>query len=269
MMKAPLIRRARARDASTRRGGGFGLDDDDAGVSSLPPRRWRRGARDRRARRRRREARARDDRDDAVDDDARFDIGRAVVVLVYRSRVAVRRVVARVRGRGCAASRRAVGVGGAVAERGGGGAGGDPSAVNAELKAARRADEILSIVAARGERLDFVNVATAVNTLYKVANARDNLRGDPRYARLLELVRRRCRAFRARQVANVVHGLGVLCADRGAGDVDAETAGELMRAVEREIDSMDPSGGRERLQRPDEAPRGGGGHVSGAMETPL
>ena len=112
--------------------------------------------------------------------------------------------------------------------------------MNEELKAARRADEILSIVADRGERLDSVNVATAVNRLYKVANARDNLRGDPRYARLLELVRRLCRAFRAREVANVVHGLGVLCADRGAGDVDAETAGEVMLAVEREIDSMNP-----------------------------
>ena len=112
--------------------------------------------------------------------------------------------------------------------------------MNEELKAARRAAEILSIVADRGERLDSVNVATAVNRLYKVANARDNLRGDPRYARLLELVRRLCRAFRAREVANVVHGLGVLCADRGAGDVDAETAGEVMLAVEREIDSMIP-----------------------------
>ena len=79
-----------------------------------------------------------------------------------------------------------------------------------------------------------------MNTLWKVANARDNLRGDPRYARLLELVRSRCRAFRAHAVANVVHGLGALCADQGADDVDAETAGELMRAVEREIDSMVP-----------------------------
>ena len=47
-----------------------------------------------------------------------------------------------------------------------------PALVNEELKAARRADEILSIVADRGERLDSVNVATAVNRLYKVANAR-------------------------------------------------------------------------------------------------
>ena len=78
-----------------------------------------------------------------------------------------------------------------------------------------------------------MNVATAVNKLWKVANSRDNLSGDPRYARLLELVRRRCRAFRAQAVANVIHGLGVLCADKGAGDVDAETAGELLLAVER------------------------------------
>ena len=131
--------------------------------------------------------------------------------------------------------------------RGGRGAGGrapgkpfNPRLVNSELKAARSADDILSIVAAGGERLDFINVATAVNTLYKVASKRDNLRGDPRYARLLELVRLRCRAFRAQAVANVVHGLGVLCADKGAGDVDAETAGEVMLAVEREIDSMIP-----------------------------
>ena len=72
-----------------------------------------------------------------------------------------------------------------------------------------------------------------MNRLYKVANARDDLRGDPRCARLLELVRRRCRAFRAREVANVVHGLGVLCAGKGVGDVDVETAGDLMRAMER------------------------------------
>ena len=78
-----------------------------------------------------------------------------------------------------------------------------------------------------------MNVATAVNKLAKVARERDNLRGDPRYARLLELVRLRCRELQARHVANVVHGLGVLCADKGAGDVDADTAGELIRMVER------------------------------------
>jgi hypothetical protein len=151
--------------------------------------------------------------------------------------------VASWRGFAAAGARRPAGGGYGGGRGGGGRAPGTPfipQRVNSELKAARSADAILSIVAAGGERLDFIHVATAVNTLWKVANARDNLRGDPRYARLLELVRSRCRAFRAHAVANVVHGLGALCADQGADDVDAETAGELMRAVEREIDSMVP-----------------------------
>ena len=107
--------------------------------------------------------------------------------------------------------------------------------LNGEIVASRSAAELLSIVAERGGDFNEVNVATAVNKLAKVARERDNLRGDPRYARLLELVRLRCRELQARHVANVVHGLGVLCADKGAGDVDAETAGELM-----------PAGGEER-----------------------
>ena len=151
--------------------------------------------------------------------------------------------VASWRGFAAAGARRSAGGGYGGGRGGGGRAPGTPfipQRVNSELKAARSADAILSIVAAGGERLDFIHVATAVNTLWKVANARDNLRGDPRYARLLELVRSRCRAFRAHAVANVVHGLGAMCADQGADDVDAETAGELMRAVEREIDSMVP-----------------------------
>jgi hypothetical protein len=109
-----------------------------------------------------------------------------------------------------------------------------PALLNQEIKTARSADEILDLTVSHGDRFRPRDVATAVNVLYKVARERDILRGDPRYARLLELVRLRCRQFDARGVANVVHGLGVLCADKGAGDVDAETAGELMRAVERE-----------------------------------
>ena len=132
--------------------------------------------------------------------------------------------------------------GGARGGRGGRGGGNLAAAIklNGEIVASRSAAELLSIVAERGGDFNEVNVATAVNKLAKVARERDNLRGDPRYARLLELVRLRCRELQARHVANVVHGLGVLCADRGAGDVDAETAGEGMLAVEREIDSMNP-----------------------------
>ena len=125
--------------------------------------------------------------------------------------------------------------GGARGGRGGRGGGNLAAAIklNGEIVASRSAAELLSIVAERGGDFNEVNVATAVNKLAKVARERDNLRGDPRYARLLELVRLRCRELQARHVANVVHGLGVLCADKGAGDVDADTAGELIRMVER------------------------------------
>ena len=115
-----------------------------------------------------------------------------------------------------------------------------PAKLNEEIIASRSAGEILAIVEDRGESFSKVNVATAVNKLSKVAKARDDLRRDPRYRRLLELVRLHCSAFRGRQVANVVHGLGVLCANKGAGNIDKETAELLMRAVQKNADETNP-----------------------------
>ena len=103
--------------------------------------------------------------------------------------------------------------------------------LNQEIIASRSAGEILAIVEDRGESFNEVNVATTVNKLSKVAKARDDLRRDPRYRRLLELVRLHCGRFRAREVSNVAHGLGMLCANRGAGNIDKETAELLMRCL--------------------------------------
>lgn len=123
---------------------------------------------------------------------------------------------------------------------GGGGKLSKSAVVNKEIIASRSAGEILAIVKDRGDSLNAVNVSTAVNMLSKVARPRDGLRRDPRYKRLLELVRSHCGAFGHREVANVVHGLGVLCANKGAGDIDAKTADLWMRASHREAPKMNP-----------------------------
>jgi hypothetical protein len=105
--------------------------------------------------------------------------------------------------------------------------------LNQEIKACRSADDVLTLVARDGDRFNYVNVSTAVNVLCKVTDAtRDALNDDARYARLLALVRARCRDFRSREAASVTHGLGILFAEKGAV-VDADAADALVKVVLR------------------------------------
>ena len=53
-------------------------------------------------------------------------------------------------------------------------------------------------------------MATAVNKLCKVARARDNLRRDPRYKHLLELVQTNANEMNPQGIANVLNALSKL-----------------------------------------------------------
>ena len=105
------------------------------------------------------------------------------------------------------------------ANRGGRGGGARAQAIelNREIIASRSAGEILAIVEDRGESFNGVNVATAVNKLCKVARARDNLRRDPRYKHLLELVQKNANEMKPREIANVLNALSKLGAAAAAG----------------------------------------------------
>ena len=124
--------------------------------------------------------------------------------------------------------------------------------LNGDLAHARGVDALLAIVDARGDEMNAVNVATAVNSLWKQAKreardiakeqrrdlrqahrrgeeghrrgetrdseaARDRvgteLSHDPRLPKLLRLVREKVDELHARAVSGVMHGLGVLHSD--------------------------------------------------------
>ena len=122
--------------------------------------------------------------------------------------------------------------------------------LNGDLAHARGVDALLAIVDARGDEMNAVNVATAVNSLWKQAKreARDiaregrrdlrqghrrgetrefvtenisreffragaKLSDDPRLPKLLRLVREKVDELHARAVSGVMHGLGVLHSD--------------------------------------------------------
>jgi len=109
---------------------------------------------------------------------------------------------------------------------------------------------ILALVNKKGDVFDFVNVATAMNTLQKVAKRGKGehawkaegkrLSEDPRFARLIDSVRVHCPRFRAFEGANVLHALGVLQADLGAPAVDEKLAAQLAEVVAREARAMIP-----------------------------
>jgi Protein of unknown function (DUF1601). len=126
------------------------------------------------------------------------------------------------------------------ANRGGRGGGARAQAIelNREIIASRSAGEILAIVEDRGESFDVVNVATAVNKLCKVARARDNLRRDPRYKRLLELVQKNANEMNPQGIANVLNALGKL--DAAAAAMSQEGWNRLAEAAEWEAREMKP-----------------------------
>ena len=124
------------------------------------------------------------------------------------------------------------------ANRGGRGGGARAEAIelNREIIASRSAGEILSIVEDRGESFDGVNVATAVNKLCKVARARDNLRRDPRYKHLLELVQKNANEMNPQGIANVLNALSKL--DAASAAVSQEGWSYFAVAVERQSVAM-------------------------------
>ena len=110
--------------------------------------------------------------------------------------------------------------------------------LNQEIIASRSAGEILAIVEDRGESFDVVNVATAVNKLCKVARARDNLRRDPRYKRLLELVQKNANEINPQGIANVLNALSKL--DAAAAAMSQEGWNRLAEAAEWQALEMNP-----------------------------
>jgi hypothetical protein len=68
----------------------------------------------------------------------------------------------------------------------------------------------------------------------------ERLRLDPRLARLIDLVRSRCHKFRGREIANVLHALGVFQADLEAVAVDETLATQLGEIAEREASKINP-----------------------------
>jgi len=109
---------------------------------------------------------------------------------------------------------------------------------------------ILALVNGKGDVFTFVNAATAMNTLQKVAKRGKGerewklegkrLSEDPRFARLIDSVRVHCPRFRAFEGANVLHALGVLQADLGALAVDEKLAAHMGEVIEREARAMIP-----------------------------
>jgi len=146
------------------------------------------------------------------------------------------------RGRG-----RTGGGGGPRSGGGRGGGGGGAAELNNRISGAARVDDILKLVTG-GVKLDFIHVANAMNKLVRVAKRGpgdpawelegNQLRQDPRFAQLIDLVRAHCPSFGARQGANVLHALGVLHADLGAAAVDEKLAAQLGELVERKARNM-------------------------------
>ena len=124
------------------------------------------------------------------------------------------------------------------ANRGGRGGGARAQAIelNREIIASRSAGEILAIVEGRGESFNGVNVATAVNKLCKVARARDNLRRDPRYKHLLELVQKNANEMNPQEIANVLNALSKL--DAASAAVSREGWSHFSVAAERHAVAM-------------------------------
>jgi hypothetical protein len=109
-----------------------------------------------------------------------------------------------------------------------------------KVKASKSAEAILFLVDAHGDDFNFIHVSAAVNTLYKVATPESakTLTEDERFAKLIDLVRDRCKKFNERNVASVLHG--VLRADFGVHAVDVELAEDLVKIAERKARDMKP-----------------------------
>jgi hypothetical protein len=110
-------------------------------------------------------------------------------------------------------------------------------------------DVILELVTG-GVKLDFIHVANAIHKLVRVAKRGpgepswklegNRQRQDPRFAKLIDLVRALYPSIWAREGANILHALAVLDGDLGAAAVDEELAAQLGEFVERNARDMNP-----------------------------
>ena len=135
--------------------------------------------------------------------------------------------------------------GAAAGVAGGGGA----AQLNNKISGAGRMEDILVLVTG-GVKLNFIHVSNAMNKLARVAKRGtderswklegNRLRQDPRFPKLIDLVRAQCPRFDARGGANVLHALGVLDADLGAAAVDGELTAHLGEFVGRNAGDMNP-----------------------------
>ena len=119
--------------------------------------------------------------------------------------------------------------------------------LNSRISGAERVEIIMELVTSGGVKLNYIHVANAMNKLVKAAKRGrswtlegNRLRRDPRFAKLLDLVRAHCPSFGGREGANVLHALGVLHADLGAATVGPELAAQLGDFVERKARGMNP-----------------------------
>jgi len=109
-----------------------------------------------------------------------------------------------------------------------------------------------------GVKLNFIHVSNAMNKLARVAKRGTDerswklegkrLRQDPRFPKLIDLVRAQCPSFDARGGANVLHALGVLDGDLGAAAVDEKLAAQLGEFVGRNARDMNPQNVANSLQ---------------------
>ena len=117
-------------------------------------------------------------------------------------------------------------------------------AVNKQISVAQSMDVVLQLVDKHGGQFDFVNIATSLNMLAKLARGAAKraaspaqvgvvLKQDKRFARLIELVSVHSGKLRGRQVANVLNGMAVLQANLGVQAVDEKLAVQLVNTLKR------------------------------------
>ena len=125
--------------------------------------------------------------------------------------------------------------------------------VNKQISVAQSVDVVLQLVDEHGGQFNFINVATSVNTLAKLAGleakragspvqVRDTLTKDERFARLIEMVSVHCGKLGGRGVANVLNGLAVLQANLGVQAVDEKLAIQLVNTLKRTAGDMNAQG---------------------------
>ena len=119
--------------------------------------------------------------------------------------------------------------------------------MNSRISGIVRVEGILELVTS-GVKLNYIHVANAMNKLVKAAKRGkderswklegNRLRRNPRFPKLIDLLRAHCPSFGGTEGANVLQALGVLQADLDAAAVDEALAAQLGDFVERNARGM-------------------------------